>query len=172
MQRHGQDFFAVPYNSADDVLYVADDKWNTFCFAPEERMGQPDLIDQNVQLSSDITRIAVSETLFGQKAQIRCLPGIQMWFAHLTVVFVVVGSQPHKSQEPWRWELENTNGGAFIWQAGRGEFTFEHGTESFRDEGLYNRIGEAATTGLRDEIRGEVLQYQGLEVRPVFVTRQ
>ncbi len=137
-------------------------------------MAEPDLINQNLDLSSDLTRVAVSETLFMRADMIVGLPEIQVWFMHLTVLFVVVGAQPDEIPGPRRWQLDNTKGGAFRWHVGDEAFRFERGPDAWMEEDVYARIGEAANGGLREEMRGQPLhhQNQGLEIRPIFVSRK
>lgn len=125
-------------------------------------MAEPDLINQNLDLSSDLTRVAVSETLFMRADMIVGLPEIQVWFMHLTVLFVVVGAQPDEIPGPRRWHV------------GDEAFRFERGPDAWMEEDVYARIGEAANGGLREEMRGQPLhhQSQGLEIRPIFVSRK
>lgn len=133
-------------------------------------MLEPDLQDISVDLGSDLTKIAVSENLFWKTDLMNYLPEMEVWFEHLKVLFVVMGSQPDEMKGPWRWELQGTDGGAFIWTGDSEEFTFRKGNETFIQEEVYKRMEEAANKGLRQDLINSGLK--SLEVRPVFAVRR
>ena len=69
-----------------------------------------------------------------------------------------------------RWEVEGGEGAVFSWNREKEEFEFRGGEEDFGDEGLYERIGEAARKGLREQLTKFELKH--FEVRPVVAVRR
>ena len=55
--------FVRPFDPMRDALYVVLDKWFDFLCEPDNWRFQPDLFEQLVDLKSDLTRIAVPESL-------------------------------------------------------------------------------------------------------------
>ncbi|KAJ4147091.1 hypothetical protein LMH87_001639 [Akanthomyces muscarius] len=105
--------FKRPFDCASDTLYVPDNKWDDFYEEPSDRIGEPDLVNQSVDVNGEISRIAISETLYMKDDVIRWLPGLNSWW-DVTVIFVVVGAQPDPQQGSCRWELEGTDGRAIV----------------------------------------------------------
>ncbi len=151
-----------------DALYVPDDKWADFCVELTDRMGEPDLVNRNLDATNKVTRIAVSETLFLQTEVSQWLPSLQIQL-DLGVIFVVVGTQPDVQQGPWRWELEGIDAGAFVWNMDSREFEFQQGTGTIYDEDVYRKIAEATLC-----LRERMVWYSvgSVEVRPVSITRK
>lgn len=131
-------------------------------------MGEPDLVNQNVDVHGEITRIAISETLFIRDDVIRWLPSLDHWW-DITVIFVVVGEQPDAEQTSCCWELECTDGRALVWYRQTHNFEVQHGTGNVIDEDRHTRIEQLAQANIE-----EPQSYQSLprlEIRPVSIIR-
>ena len=66
-----------------------------------------------------------------------------------------------------RWELKNTEGGAFFWNHDRGRFDFNE-SEHVIDEALYKLIEEINKWLGEELIKNSIRSF---EVRPVFAVR-
>ncbi|PNY23531.1 Uncharacterized protein TCAP_06526 [Tolypocladium capitatum] len=161
---------ARPFDPVHDALYVALDKFNDFCCEPYDRLFQPDLVDQGVSSSPDVTRIAIPEALL--RSEDTTLHQVTEWFPRLAVIFIVVDAQPDLEDDGTkvqrRWELEGTEGRAFVRNHDHGGFDLGDG-EYVGDEALYRRI-EEASKGL-SEVFGDDL-VRRFEIRPVFAVRR
>jgi hypothetical protein len=165
--------FVRPFDPELDALYVARDKWEEFCLEPTDRLFEPDLHGQSVDLKSDLVKIAVSEALFLESEAISWMPELEKWFEHLRVLLVVIGPQPNIDgiPGPWRWELEGIEGASFSWSKDKQDFDFHGGKDEVsRDNALYEKLAEAANRGLREELLNRRLDH--LEIRPVFAVRR
>ncbi|KAI9722706.1 MAG: hypothetical protein M1812_001637 [Candelaria pacifica] len=163
--------FMRPFNPIRDALYIPVDKWNDFLREPDDRLFQPDLVDQLVDTKSDITRIAVPEALLRKEAGM--LSEVFRHFFNLEELVVIGDVQPDlrsmdedsKAQRPW--EFESTQEGAFVWNNDRGSFDLEDNKNSGH-EALYRLIGD-----VNKEI-GEGLidnHMRSFKIRPVFAVR-
>jgi hypothetical protein len=169
-QADGTCRFARPFNPELDALYITPKMWEEFCTEPFDRLSEPDLRNRSVDLHSDLTKIAVSDTFFLKNADVGGLPEMEMWFECLRVLFIVVGTQPNDLLGPWRWEMEGTEGAAFFWNKDSETFDLQEGSENIGVESLYERIREAAHKELREELIKQGLNT--LEIRPVFTLRR
>ena len=155
-----------------DALYIALDKWDDFLCEPDDRLSQPDLFEQLVDIKSELTRIAVPEALL--RSELATLPEMFRYFLDLKVLFIVIDAQPDLQSaendvkvQRW-WEFDSTQGGAFYWDYDRGGFD-SGDSEYIGDETLYRLIEEAKKAlggGLaKNHIRS-------FEIRPVFAVRR
>lgn len=138
-----------------------------------DRLLEPDLSGQSVDLKSDVVKIAVPEALFLDSEAISWMPELERWFEHLRVLLVVIGPQPDVDDVsgPWRWEVEEVEGASLTWSNGKRDFELQVGNnEVFGDNSLYKRLREAAKRGLREELLKCRLDF--LEIRPVFAVRR
>ncbi|KAH6839629.1 hypothetical protein B0I37DRAFT_449521 [Chaetomium sp. MPI-CAGE-AT-0009] len=172
LQVDGRPLFVRPFNPELDALYIARNKWEEFCLEPTDRLLEPDLHGQSVDLHSDLVKIAVPEALFLQSEAISWMPELERWFEQLRVLLVVIGPQPdiYSIPGPWRWELEGTEGASFSWNKDNEEFDYHGGNQVFGDDALYERIGLAANSGLREELIKCRLNH--LQIQPVFAVRR
>lgn len=131
-------------------------------------MGEPDLVNQNVDVYGEITRIAISETLFMKDDVIRWLPSLDHWW-DITVIFVVVGVQPDTEQTSCCWKLECTDGRALVWYRKTHNFEVQQGTGNVIDEDLHTRIEQLARANLEEQHSYQSLPR--LEIRPVYIIR-
>ncbi|KAM5352776.1 hypothetical protein ACJ41O_005498 [Fusarium nematophilum] len=165
--------FARAFNPSQDALYIPIDKLDDFCLEPYDRLFQPDLHEISVSSGPDVKYIAVPEALlWGELNPLAGISEIFDWFLQLEVLFVVVDPQPDVedggvSLRGW-WEIEQTQGRAFFWDAERGRFEMREG-EYVGDLELYRLIDEAGK-GL-----GEILarnQFTEFEIRPVVAMKR
>ena len=172
LQEDGRPLFVRPFKPELDALYVARDMWEQFCWEPADRLLEPDLHDRSVDLHSEVVKIAVPEALFLESEAISWLPEMERWFEQLKVLFVVVGPQADLGgiPGPWRWELEGTEGASFSWNKDNEEFDFHAGNEAFGNDALYEKIKEAANTGLREELIKCRLHH--FQIQPAFAVRR
>lgn len=163
--------FVRPFDPMRDVLYIALDKWVDFLCEPEDRLFQQDLIEQLVDVKSEVTRIAVPEALL--RHEVATLPEMLTYFFDLKVLFIIVDAQPdlqsadNDMREQRWWELGSVGGAAFFWNDDRGSFDFRDG-EYIGDEALY-RLIEEANKGLGEELAKNRIRNFG--VRPAFAIR-
>ncbi|KAJ3492582.1 hypothetical protein NLG97_g5287 [Lecanicillium saksenae] len=167
-----QCLFTPPFNGALDALYVSEDRWMQFCLECTNRMGEPDLLNQNLDLSSDLTKVAISDALFMRLDFGADFADVQIWFQYLTVLFVVIGTQPDEAPGSWRWEVQNTTGGVFVWHEENKEFLYQRGDDELFGDEVYERMGEVVNTGFREAMSRRVTADQGLEIRPVSIIRK
>ncbi|OAA66330.1 hypothetical protein LEL_10429 [Akanthomyces lecanii RCEF 1005] len=160
--------FKRPFDRASDTLYVPDNKWDDFCEEPSDRIGEPDLVNQSVDVNGEISRIAVSETLYMKDDVIRWLPGLNSWW-DVIVIFVVVGAQPDPQQGSCRWELEGTDGRAIVWYRKTQDFEVQQGTSNIVEEDLHRKIEQLARANLEEQQSFQSLPT--LEIRPVTINR-
>ncbi|KAE8453285.1 hypothetical protein EG329_011352 [Mollisiaceae sp. DMI_Dod_QoI] len=164
--------FVRPFDLMRDTLYIALDKWDDFLCEPNDRLFQPDLLQRNVDIKPNLTRIAVPEALL--RIQDAALPEIFWYFFHLKELFIVVDPQPdlesadNDMKVQRRWEIESTPGGAFFWNDDRGGFDFRD-SGYIGDKNLYTLIEEANKELAKGISRHHI---RGLEVRPVFAVRR
>ncbi|KAM3500563.1 hypothetical protein MY10362_006286 [Beauveria mimosiformis] len=161
--RHHHHIMTRSFNCDSDALYISDKKWPEFLYEPSHRMRRRDLYNRNVEVHSNVTRFAVSES-FMRADLLKTLPDVETWM-DLRVVFVVVGAQPDVRLATVRWELEGVDGGAFIWDRERQDFDFRKGAGTLVDADAYTRIGDAARAHLPEGL----LQHHNmktLEIRP------
>lgn len=172
-QAKGRPLFTRPFDAELDALYVTRDKWEEFCLEPIDRLLEPDLHGQSVDLKSDLVKIAVPEALFLDSETISWLPELEMWLEHLRVLLVVIGPQPDADDVsgPWRWEVEEVEGASFTWCRDKQDFELYGGKNEISGENaLYKRLREAANQGLREELLRRRLEY--LEIQPIFAARR
>ncbi|KAH6627458.1 hypothetical protein F5144DRAFT_575902 [Chaetomium tenue] len=164
--------FVRPFNPELDALYVTRDKWEEFCREPTDRMFEPDLLDQNVDLDSELVKIAISEAFFFESEAISWIPELEMWYDGFRVLLVVIGPQPDFGSipGPWRWELEGTEGPSFFWNKDNEAFDFHGGNEDVSDKALYEKIGETAKSRLREPLIQRRLDH--FQIQPVFAVRR
>ncbi|KAM3482968.1 hypothetical protein MY8738_003652 [Beauveria namnaoensis] len=161
---------ARTFNYDSDALYISDETWPDFLRLPRRRMRRRGLYNRNVKVHPNVSRFAVSESFFTRCDLLETLPDVETWM-DLRVVFVVVGAQPDVRLRTVRWELEDVDEGAFIWDRERQDFNFRRGTGTLVDADAYRRIGDAA----RAHLPKGLLQHHNiktLEIRPVSVGRK
>lgn len=140
-------YFVRSFDPMYDTLYLALDRWNDFCFEPDGRLFEPDLLGQMVHHKGQtIPRIAVPEALLPSEAA--ALSEILESYFYPAVLFIIIGAQPDmqlndEDTRMRRWELGSTRGRAFFWNNGHRGFDFGEG-ECIGDEALYRRIEEAS----------------------------
>lgn len=78
--------FVRPFDPMRDALYIALDKWDEFLCEPDDRLYQPDLLEQLVDIKSDLTRIAVPEALL--RIEIDTLSEMFQYFFHLEILLM------------------------------------------------------------------------------------
>lgn len=164
--------FVRPFDPMRDALYIVLDKWDDFLCEPDDRLSQPDLFEQLVDIKPDLTRIAVPEALL--LSEVATLSEMFRYFFHLKVLFIIVDAQPdlqsadNDMKVQRRWEFESTQGGAFFWNDDRGGFDFGD-SEYIGDEALY-RLIEEANKGLGEGLAKNHIR--SFEVRPVLAVRR
>jgi hypothetical protein len=155
------------------VLYITLDKWSRFLLEADYRLFQPDLEDQNVDVITPLRRIALPEALLTSNDAISMLPELLQYFFNVGVLFIVIDAQPsmHVGQsisndddirlQP-RWELEDTQGGAFVWNQNYRRFDFS----GYSSNKAQCKLIEEAIKGLGEAI----VQWEidSFEVRPVY----
>ncbi|KAI4128809.1 MAG: hypothetical protein LQ347_004030 [Umbilicaria vellea] len=164
--------FVRPFDPMRDTLYVALDKWDDFLCEPDDRLSQPDLFEQLVDIKPDVTRIAVPEVLL--QSEVATLPEMFRYFSNLKVLYIIVDAQPDLQSadndmkvQRW-WEFESTQGGAFFWDGDRGGFDSGN-SEYIGDEALY-RLSEEANKGLGEGLAKNHIR--SFETRPAFAVRR
>lgn len=93
------------------------------------------------------------------------LATMYMWM-DVRSIFVVVGAQPDDEPGPWRWRLEGTDAGAFVWDGEKRDFDFRRGVGAI-DEDVNKRIGEFARANLSDLLH----RNRTVEIMPVTIVR-
>ena len=164
--------FVRPFDPLHDALYVALDRLNDFWCEPGDRQAQPDLLEQLVNVHSEVTRIAVPEALLPK--EVAPLRDMFLYYCNVRVLYIVIGAQPDpqskdndKKLQRW-WELDNTRGGALIWNQDRKGFDRED-VEHMGDEARYKLIEEAAK-GLGEVFAREFIR--SFEIRPIFAVKR
>ena len=164
--------FVYPFDPVRDALYVALDKWDDFLCEPDDRLSQPDLFEQLVDIKSDLTRVAVPEALLRSEAA--TIPEMFRYFFQLKVLFIIVDAQPdlqsadNDVKVQRRWEFEGSQGGAFFWDYDR--CGFDSGDSGYiGDESPY-RLIEEAKKGLGEGLAKNHIR--SFEIRPVFAVRK
>ena len=167
--------FVRSFDPMRDALHVSLDKWDDFLSEPDDRLFEPDLSGQLVDIKSDIRRIAVPEALLrNELTSVAWLADIFQYFFNVNVLFVVVDPQPDlqsTDDDPrvqQRWEFEKTQGAAFIWDDERGGFDSE-GSEDVGDDALH-RLIEQTNEELGEELSKKSIH--SFEIRPVFAVRR
>lgn len=164
--------FVHPFDPMHDALYIALDKWDDFLCEPNDRLSEPDLIQQLVDIKSDLTHIAVPEALL--RSEVASLPEMFQYYFQLKVLFIVADAQPdlqsadNEVKVQQRWEFESTQGGSFFWDYDRGGFDSGN-SEYIGDENLC-RLIEEATKELGEGLAKNYIR--DFEIRPVFVVRR
>ncbi|KIM94443.1 hypothetical protein OIDMADRAFT_106789 [Oidiodendron maius Zn] len=174
-----------PFDPMRDVLYIALDNWDHFLSASYDRLFQPDLEDQNLEIVTPLSRIAVPEALLRNKDTVYMLPELFRYFFNIRVLFIVIDTQPSVDNnndmgvqpsvdnyndigaQP-QWDFESTQGGAFVWNQNHRCFDFKDRRYN-GNEALYKAIEEANNV-LGEAIIREVIP--SFEVRPIFATRR
>ena len=163
--------FVRRFDPARDTLYVALDRWDDFLREPDDRLSQPDLFGQLVDVKADLTRIAVPEALL--RREVDTLPEMLRNFFRLRVLSIIVGAPPALQSADddvkvrQRWEFRSARG-AFFWDGDRGGFDFGDG-EDIGDEALC-RLIEEANRGLGEALAKEHIR--SFEIRPVSCRSQ
>lgn len=169
---HHHPILMVPFDPMRDALYIADGQWNDFICEPLDRLFEPDLINQNVSMCPHVTRIAVPEALV--RSEPAAFPDLFMSFISVRVLFIVVDlpstlpSTKNDKNIQHRWEMDNAQGGAFIWNHHRESFHFGGGM-FLGDDALYKSIEEANKSLGESLVENHIRTF---EVRPVFATRR
>ncbi|MCJ1436609.1 hypothetical protein MMC27_005989 [Xylographa pallens] len=141
--------FVSFFNPTRDVLYVALDRWDEFFREPDNRCFQPDLVGQTLDITTaNVTRIAVSETLFQKEVAGELAYILAQWYSQLEELFIIVDPQPDmqfadidmKAQQ--RWELQSLQSKTFFWNSAPGCFEDRDG-KNVDDETLCRLVGEA-----------------------------
>ena len=164
--------FVRRFDPMRDALYITPEKWNEFLCEPDDRQFEPDLIEQLVDISPDLTRIAVPEALF--RSEVASLPEMFRFFFNLKVLLIVVDAPPdlhavdNDMKVQQRWEFESRRGQVFFLNDDRSGFDFGDGEYS-GDEALYKLI-EEAKQGLSEGLVENHMR--GLEIRLVSAVRK
>ncbi|KND89057.1 hypothetical protein TOPH_06261 [Tolypocladium ophioglossoides CBS 100239] len=162
--------FARPFDPVRDALYIAPDKLNDFCLELYDRMSEPDISELIVSIGPDLTRFAMPEALLWSERNM--MPQIFEFFSRLAKLFIIVDAQPdfedNDIKVQRRWELESTQGRAFVWNHENGGFDLGDG-EDINDEVLYKKI-EEASKGLGEILVGNLTRT--FEIRPVVAVRR
>lgn len=160
-----------PFDPASDVLYVAEDRYFTFCVKQPDRMFEPDLLDVNVSTGTDVTQMAAPEDCLRHDAA-GVFDDFEMAsFYCVRVLFVVVNPQPNLEDGDIkggrRWELESSEGNSFVWNHERGGFRSKGG-RYIVDEALHMKMADA-TRALSHNVHREYVRR--LEIRLARVAR-
>ena len=145
--------FGRTFSPELDVLYIPISSWDSFCSEPDDRLFEPDLLQQQVSVGCPLRHIAVPEALFRNGLDIPAVVAgladmVERWYFGVDVLFVVVGEQPEEGNG--RWELESMEGERFVCEVGRE--TFKTDGELGCDEEMYGFV-EKALKGLGKELR-------------------
>lgn len=159
---------ACPFDHlARDVLYFTYDQWVGCIREQYDRMFEPDLVERNLDMRIEISRIAVSEEVLRQ-SEFNILAEIFEQFFLVEVIFVICGAQPASQfvdsmvRVQQRWEFENAQGGAFFWNRDRHGFDFRDGERMSVYEPVYKLIEEASEELVTDLTRSQI---RTLEIR-------
>jgi hypothetical protein len=99
-----------------NILYIPDNKSADFRSEPIDRITQCEYDSYSYSPTCEISRIAISETLFSDCFFEELL---QLWNYHIKELFIIVGPQPEKAWADGedsilaRWELDSWNGGSY-----------------------------------------------------------
>lgn len=166
--------FVRPFDPVRDVLYIALDKFDDFCFEAYDRQAQPDLLAQIVDVIPDLNRIAVPEALLLRSEAAALLPDMFEWFFRLAALFIIVDAQPDFEDDdgtnvPRRWELESSTQRTafFFWNHDRGGFDVRD-ADYIGDGALYRRIEEANKELAKVLAENRIRKF---EIRPVFAQK-
>jgi hypothetical protein len=122
--------FARTFRPHRDILYVPDGKSADFHSEPIDCITQPKYDGYNYNTTCEVSRLAISETLFTEGIFLEEL--LQFWNYRVKELFIIVGPQP---EEAWtdsedsmlaRWELESWNGGSYRWTNDSWEINVEN----------------------------------------------
>ncbi|OAA60195.1 hypothetical protein LEL_10818 [Akanthomyces lecanii RCEF 1005] len=163
----GSCIFRRLFDRTQDTLYIPDDKWDDFNLEPHDRLGEPDLVNQNVNVNGEVDRIAISSMLFWKQDTVRWLHDLHSWY-DITVVSVVIGSQPDPGQESCRERLNDTDGRALVWHRTSHTFKVAQATDYTVDEKLHTEMEVFAREHLTEQQGFRNLPT--LEIRPVTLT--
>ncbi|KAH8586646.1 hypothetical protein B0O99DRAFT_643894 [Bisporella sp. PMI_857] len=116
--QHPRCTFARTFRPDRDILYVSDDRSADFHGEPFDCINQPEYEYSYYNTTCEVSRLAVSETLFMDGILEELL---QFWNYRIAHIFVIVGSLPNETwtagegRELTWWELDSWNGGSFRW---------------------------------------------------------
>lgn len=167
--------FTRPFKLERDVLYIAPNRSNDFFVESIDRLEEPDLFDQIVNISPALARFAIPRTQLETEED----PLREQFdnFVCLAVLFVIVNTPPPEfpdnemKVQRW-WELrsaEGKQGRAFLWNHDRRALEWENGESYIKDEALYRHI-EEASKGLIPTLVGN--RIRSFEIRPIFAVRK
>ncbi|TGO57770.1 hypothetical protein BCON_0062g00400 [Botryotinia convoluta] len=155
----GYPIFSCPFNPGRDILYIPPNKEVTFLMEPFDKLGEPDLANQDPLLRTFVKNFAITEsTLRKHDRSFESFLGhIFDCFSPIGMVVIVIDTPPGvrfadrdlNLQE--RWEL--IKGGGYDWDNEKESWEF-HGSKFSGKEGLYRLLEEK-----KDELKLELAYY-------------
>ena len=153
-----------------DALYVPLGLWNRFLDEPRERFWQSDTEGYSFTIKGGICHLAVPETLLSTDHDIA---SIFEWYYETIMLYIVLDPPPDLDAtesdgktQPRRWEFEDANAGAYIYNHELGKFGFVQG-ESRCHEPLYKMMEDIANVITAELIKGQTSRTI-FEIRPVI----
>ncbi len=163
--------FARHFDPTRDALYLPFVVWDACLCDPDDRQCQPELFEHLVATKSEFRRIAVPRAIL--RSAFAILPTMFEYLPRLQVLYVILAKRPdlqsadNNKEVQGRWEIDSTQGGAFLWNYDRGDFDFGDG-ESIGAEDLDRTMGEDNGYFGEELARNHIRNFQ---VRFVFAGR-
>ena len=134
-----------------DTLFVELQKWDDFLREPNDRLYQPDLVEQLVDVRSELKRIALPEALL--QSEVAILPEIFEYFLQLEVLYIIVNAQPdlqsanNDMKVQRRWEIERIQKkAAYLWDNANAGFKSGDSSKYVGNEALHKVLGDTSET--------------------------